>query len=438
MLLIEDLKNQLQRIQIDGAAALAAAEGNAVAFTDKLKQHTLQYPEPVFAVLRAVKPVLIVKNTAIVTRFADVQEVLSRDDVFQVTYREKMEVVTGGNNFFLGMQNSADYERDVANMRSVMRRDDVSRQIVPFVAKTAEAAVAAANGQLDVAVQLGRTVPAKWVAVYFGCPPPSDQELVDWGSAIFQFLFADLTNDPAVGSAARAAAAKARAWLDDCVARRKAAPGNTTDDVLGRCLKLQSAGAPGMDDLSIRNNLIGLLTGAIPTTAKCCAQALDELLKRPTELAKAQEAARAGDDALFSQYVFEALRFNPNNPGVFRIAAEDYTVARDSAHATLIPKGTNVLASTQSAMFDERFVDSPNEFRIGRPEYASMMWGYGLHTCFGQYINRVQIPGILKPLLCRKNLRRAPGDAGQLGYTGPFPTRLGVEFDATSAVGASN
>ena len=438
MSLIEDLKNQLQRVQADGAAALHAAEMNIGAFVDHMKQHTLQYPEPVFAVLRQVKPIIIFKNTAIVTRFADVQEVLSRDDVFHVTYGEKMRVITGGNDFFLGMQNSAAYERDVANMRSVMRRDDVPKHIVPFVAKTAEECVAAAaDGKLDVATHLGRAVPAKWVSSYFGCVPPSEQDLVDWGTTIFQFLFTDLKNDPAVGAAARAAAKKACNWLDESIAQRKANPGNTADDVLGRCLKLQAAGLPGMDDLGIRNNLIGLITGAIPTTAKCCAQSLDELLKRPAELAKAQEAARAGDDALFARYVFEALRFNPNNPGVFRIAADDYVVARDSAHATLIPKGTNVLAATQSAMFDERFVDSPNEFRVDRPEYAAMLWGYGLHTCFGQFINRVQIPGILKPLLCRTNLRRAAGEAGQLGYTGPFPTRLSVEFDVTAGATSS-
>jgi cytochrome P450 len=436
MSLIEDLKNQLHHVESDGAAALKAAETNLGEFAEQMKLHTLQYPEPVFAVLRKLKPIIIIKNTAIVTRFVDVQEVLQRDDVFHVPYKEKMQIVTGGNNFFLGMQNSADYERDVANMRSVMRRDDVSKMIVPFVAKTAEATVEDANGHIDVAVQLGRAVPAKWLAAYFGCPPPSEQELVDWGTAIFQFLFTDLKNDPAVGSAARAAAAKACAWLDQAIATRKATPSNTADDVLGRCLKLQAAGAPGMDDLGIRNNLIGLVTGAIPTTAKCCAQSLDELLKRPAELAKAQEAARAGNDTLFAQYVFEALRFNPNNPGVFRNTSEDYTVARDSAHATLIPKGTNVLASTQSAMFDERFVDSPNEFRIGRPEYQAMLWGYGLHTCFGQYINQVQIPGILQPLLCRENLRRAPGEAGQLGYSGPFPSRLGVLFDATASATA--
>ena len=127
--------------------------------------------------------------------------------------------------------------------------------------------------------------------------------------------------------------------------------------------------------------------------------------------------------------MFEALRFNPNNPGVFRLAAQDYVVAKDKMHATTIPRGATVLAATQSAMFDERMVDAPNEFRPSRPDYLYMHFGYGLHTCFGQYINRVQIPGILKPLLKKKGLRRAEGQAGQLQCAGPFPSSLKVLFD---------
>jgi cytochrome P450 len=72
-------------------------------------------------------------------------------------------------------------------------------------------------------------------------------------------------------------------------------------------------------------------------------------------------------------------------------------------HATTIPRGATVVAATQSAMFDERMVDAPNEFRPSCPDYLYMHFGCGLHTCFGQYINRVQIPGILKPLLKKKD-----------------------------------
>ncbi len=398
------------------------AERDMADFLDQIKQHVIREPEPVFAVLRQVKPILMVKDTALVTRFEDVQEVLARDQVFQVTYGKKMQVVTGGRNFFLGMQNSPDYERDTAHMRSVMRREDLPGVIAPFIAKTAEGLVAASNGQVDV-VTLSRAVPVRWIGAYFGCPTDSENDLAGWATVIFQYLFTDLNNDPAVDQAAEGASAKVRVWLDEAIARRKA-DARQVDDVLGRCLALQSIGAPGMDDLGIRNNLLGLVVGAIATTSKCCAQALDQLLKRPDQLAGAQQAARNGDDATLAQYVFEALRFNPNNPALFRIAAEDYLLAKGAPHATLIPKGATVAAATQSAMFDERVVDAPNDFRIGRPDYASMHFGYGMHTCFGQYVNRIQIPGILKPLLQRQGLARA----GELQYGGPFPVSLKVTF----------
>jgi cytochrome P450 len=339
-----------------------------------------------------------------------------------------MEVIGDGANFFLGMQNSPEYERDQSHMRTVIRRQDLPQLLEQFVAKTAESLVGASAGSVDVVRQLGRVVPMRWIAAYFGCPATSEEDLASWSTVMFRYLFADQDNDPAVGAAAREAATKARAWLDEIIAGRKNL-GSQPDDIVGRSLSLQEAGVPGMDNLGIRNNLLGLIIGAIPTTSKCCAQALDELLKRPAKLEEAQEAARSDNDVLVAQYVFEALRFHPNNPGLFRIAAEEYTVAKDKIHATTIPRGATVIAATQSAMFDERMVDAPNEFRTGRPDYTYMHFGYGLHTCFGQYINRVQIPGILKPLLKRKGLRRAEGDAGQIQYEGPFPRSLAVKFD---------
>ena len=433
--MFDNLKNILGRIDAECVELthevldsvdreLAKVQGEAMSFLEGIKAHLTRYPEPIFAILRRIKPILVVKNFALVTRFEDVEEVLARDDVFLVTYGEKMRVVTGGEDFFLGMQDSPEYTRDVSHMRSVVRREDIPGRVTPFVQKTASDLVTAAGSQLDVVKQLSQTVPARWIADYFGCVPPSDEQLAAWGSVIFQYLFTDLNNDPKVAQAAAKAAAEVRAWLDATIAARKTA-GVVKNDVLGRCLLLQSVGLPAMDDVSIRNNLLGLLVGAIPTTSKCCAQALDQLFDRPEQLKGAQAAALQDDDALLGKYVFEALRFNPNNPGVFRVAAEDYRVAKGSLHGTTIPKGTSVIAATQSAMFDERKVDQPNAFRIDRPEYLNLHFGYGLHTCFGQYVNRVQIPGILKPLLKCPGLRRA----GTLQYDGPFPSSLPVSLD---------
>ena len=58
-----------------------------------------------------------------------------------------------------------------------------------------------------------------------------------------------------------------------------------------------------------------------------------------------------------------------------------------------------------------------------------MPFGFGLHTCFGQYINVVQMPLIAQAILSRRNLRRAEGNAGTLQFDGSFPSSLTLEFD---------
>ena len=89
-----------------------------------------------------------------------------------------------------------------------------------------------------------------------------------------------------------------------------------------------------------------------------------------------------------------------------------------------------VLAANLSAMFDGWTIPDPDAFRLDRPWSSYMLFGYGLHTCYGEHINRAVIPQILKPLLARDGLRRAPGKRGRLDRAGtPFPVHLELEFD---------
>ena len=85
--------------------------------------------------------------------------------------------------------------------------------------------------------------------------------------------------------------------------------------------------------------------------------------------------------------------------------------------------------ATQSAMMDCLKLKSPRQFRLDRPDYQYMHFGFGLHTCFGQYINRAQITRIVKAVLKRQGLRRAAGQEGQIQYAGPFPVHFVLEFD---------
>jgi cytochrome P450 len=263
---------------------------------------------------------------------------------------------------------------------------------------------------------------------YFGTgAKPTDMQL--WTTTLFAYLFQDLGADPGLDRRAMEQAGKLRDYLDGAVAARKSAP-TDAPDILNRCLALQAAETPGMDDLGIRNNLLGLLIGAIPTINKASCLALDELLNRPDALASARDAALACDDALLANHVWEALRFNPFNPVIYRRATRATEVAPATLRRVRIRKGQIVFAANASGCFDRFEITQPNRFRTDRRWDTYILWGYGLHTCFGANINRAVIPAILKPLLIQRNLRRAGGAAGQiaLGPTG-FPEHFHVEFD---------
>jgi cytochrome P450 len=150
------------------------------------------------------------------------------------------------------------------------------------------------------------------------------------------------------------------------------------------------------------------------------------------------QAVAAGDNVTLADYVFEALRFHPINPFVVRFCEQDYELASDTDRRALIKAGTVVLASTASAMMDDGEVDTPEEFRIGRPNYLNLHLGYGHHTCLGDQISMVQVPTIIQRLLLAKNLRRAQGSDGQVDLQGgPFPEKFVLQFDAQQSVAAS-
>lgn len=393
----------------------------------------------VFSVLRLLQPNLVLKRriiasypnngiTAIATRHGDVTDILSRDADFGVVYAPRMEMITGGENFFLGMQDTPRYTRDTSNMRLVVRRDDVPAIVVPYVAASAAEIVAMVPGRIDVPQALTQPVAAGLLDHYFGTPGPSQADIAEWTTLLFWYLFIDLQADPDLDARAQAAAASFRDWMDGHIAARRAGP--QRDDVLGRCLIMGDADMPGMSDRDIRNNLIGLLIGELPTLSATANLALDELLDRPREFAAACAAARAGDDATLAAYVFEALRFRPLNPVVYRRAMRDTAIAAGTLRRRRIVKDSIVMASNLSAMFDPLAVPDAPAFRTDRPWETYMLWGYGMHACFGAHINRAVLPAMLKPLLAQTNLRRAEGARGQIDKAGtPFPQHFHLEFD---------
>jgi len=180
-------------------------------------QHVAGDPEPVFAVLREVKPILVTHGFAVVTRYEDVQEVLERDNEFTVAlYTPKMEAITG--DFILGLDNTPQYEHDHAELRLALRRDDLPR-LAESITREAEGIVTrvGSQGSLDVVSAYTDVAPARVVSTYFGTPGPDDATLISWARMLFDEIFINVKNDPAVHNSAMGAAQEMCAYLDDLI-----------------------------------------------------------------------------------------------------------------------------------------------------------------------------------------------------------------------------
>lgn len=389
----------------------------------ELQQEVTEHPQPLFALLRTVKPVLLVHDIAFVTRYADVVDVLTNDGAFGVEpYTGKMQALAG--DFILGLDETPEYERDVSILRLAAPRSDVPK-LSDFVAQTAEELVARAGGTINVA-DVAKRVPARLIGRWFGTPGPDEDSMIAWTMAMFEDIFVNVKNDPQIHEAAAQASSKLRPYLTDAIAESKRANGAGGETMLDRLIAMQATPATAFSDAEIATNIIGLVVGFVPTIATATTFAIDVLLDRPDALHSAQAAAQADDIDTVRAHMWEAMRLAPQGPGLLRRATTDFVLGEGTHHATRVPAGTVTFAATQSAMLDGDVVTDPNEFRVGRPAHHYLHFGAGLHQCFGRFANAMQIPLIAAALLRRPNLARAAGEAGRLVRTGPYPQSLVV------------
>jgi cytochrome P450 len=366
-----------------------------------------------------------VGRRTVVTRHADVVEVLLRDSEFTIAEVNAARMERWSGPFILGMDRGPTLNRESDVLSQAARPEDLDR-ISGFVRDTAAEIIGKARplGRIDAVGEFTRVVPARLVGSYFGVPGPDEATTMRWMRALFDVVFLD--DGARARHAATLALAAQRPYMQALIAERRAAVtagAPAPDDVLTRLVTL-SRDHPWLDDDAIGRNLNGLIVGAVDTTSKAVALVVDELLRRPQLHAAVRAAAVARDIDAVRQYSYEALRFRPHQPIVVRHCGQDSTVG-----GRRIKAGRLVMAATLSAMFDPAAVAEPRRFRTDRSVAEYLHFGHGLHTCFGRRINFVQIPELVAALLRLPGLRRAAGRQGRLTYDGPFPDQMILEFE---------
>jgi cytochrome P450 len=406
-------------------------------------------PLPFFKELREKRPVFVTPGATLIACFDDIREVLLLPTIFTVApYLPKMS----NGIYLMAHDNDALHTREKSLMQALLNRDDLP-QVRAMVANIAKKILDAANCNMEIVNQFCRMVPATLVQDYFGLDGADKKNLIEWSywaqydtfhNQPFDSIPAekkkyveqqhartgDLLNKYIAKLIVRRSLAleleKANLlrtlWLKLRILVRlvmgKQHDSTLRDDMVTRMLRSSFPEAVDFDIKRLGVNAGGLLIGAIETTSQAVAQVLQYFLQRPDLLAQAKTAAQNKDPSAFDAMVWEALRFVPIAPYLFRKTASAYTLASGTDNATTIPAGSYVLTLTQSAMFDPRAFTDPEEFRSDRNWYHHFNFGFGSHECLGKYIGMVMIPEMARQVLLRPGIQAQSA----IDYKdGPFP-----------------
>lgn len=403
---------------------------------------------PFFKELREKRPVLVTPRATIISRFDDVTQVLNMPKVFTVQlYLPKM----GDGIYLMSHDDDALHTREKSMMMSLLNRDDLP-DVRRMIARFGKDILENANGRIEIVYEYCRMVPALLVQEYFGLTGVDKKKLIEWSYWAQYNTFHnqpfDLIDDKKrkeIEDNHKRTSDELGKYIGELMARRSIAVqlehanvlrtiwlklkqfvrvlrGKTheplKDDIVTRMLRNNFPDAMDLDLKRLGVNAGGLLIGAIETTSQAVAQAIQYLLQSPELCARAKNSAQKDDPAEFDALVWEALRFVPIAPYLFRKSAAEFTIGEGTDYATAIPAGAYVLPATQSAMFDTRAFDNPDEFMPNRNWYNHFHFGFGAHECLGRYVGMVMIPEMMRQVFRRADIKATD----VMDYKeGPFP-----------------
>jgi cytochrome P450 len=355
-----------------------------------------------FAELRAEDPVFATPAFTLVTKFADVCEVLAHERVFTVRATGPKLDAALGSGFMLSRDATPLNWRERGLMQVMLAPGDVPG-VRELAGRSADACLdAVGGGRFDVVGELFRPVALQVCEEYFGYRGVEPATLARWVRDVIKDCYANPLGDQAVHAAAVESGTGLMGYLRTELARRRGCPASG-DDVFGRLAGLALPAASGIDDERIAVNVAGLPLGFVESGPAAMALATRQLLERPEVHAAAVRAARTDDPAEFDLYVWEALRldtfFRLMPP---RLCEQDYRLAAGTPRATTIPAGSVVLPALASAMYDADVVPEPERFRPGRPRHHHLHFGTGHHhDCLGVHLAQVIVPEAVRRLLLR-------------------------------------
>ena len=229
----------------------------------------------------------------------------------------------------------------------------------------------------DAVADFAGPFPVEIISRMLGVPEADRQQIRHWLDVMLHREPGQM--DPT--SAGAAAAIEDVAYFLDLVADKRKHPG---DDMITRLIEAEvdrgDGGVTRLDDEEIAG-FATLLGGAgAETVTKLVGNAVVLFARSPGEWLKVLD-----DPGRIGGAVEEILRFWPpaQYQGRFSVRDADY-------NGVTVPAGHPTILVTGSATRDERFYDRPDVFDIDRPPSLALGFGYGIHSCLGAALARME------------------------------------------------
>jgi cytochrome P450 len=366
----------------------------ATNFPNPVDPEVMEYPYPFLESLRREAPIHWVSegNYFLVSRFADVQGVLRRHEVFS---SDISHLFDGQGDVFI--------PSPVLNLADPpihsMTKPIAVRAFGPAKVNALDAAITRIvddlidafidDGEVEILTQFAQPLPLTMIAGQLGVPVKDIQRLRHWSDEMLVFNNPSAT--PQDRQRAKQSIAEANVYLMEVLRAKRAHP---TDDVISILATAKTEPVPGFDQrpLTDRETLSMiqlLLVGGNETTTNAIGNGMLLLMRNPQVV----ENLRAGK-AEWEPTIEEFLRLESPVRGFWRLALRDTDIAGEP-----IPKGTLVFLSFASANRDCRHFPDGDRLDPGRQNSKThLAFGQGIHMCVGFRLARKEL-GIAFPRL---------------------------------------
>jgi cytochrome P450 len=244
------------------------------------------------------------------------------------------------------------------------------------------------RAQFDFVQDFARWIPMDGISMLLGIPAEDRRQINQWADdSLFRAEGDETTTERGL-----AAMGQVHKYFRSILADRKANPQDDfLSDIANGEVDLPDGSKRPMSDRESFEFMVLLSLAGNETVARLLSNAGVLLAQYPDQREKLRE-----NPALIPRAIEELLRFEPPSPIQFRRLTRDIVM-----HGVKMQKGDNVALLTASATRDERQWENPQVFDVEREPRRHVTFGYGVHSCVGANLARLESRIALEEVLAR-------------------------------------